>query len=182
MDILFLGTRVNFGVSDFSVVLVDVVVATKLEPVSVLLFCITAVVSCMFSKIVVGVVEPDGVLKSVWSWLAVGSEPKFHASFSSVPRENRDGELSGVRVSLKLKVGVETHPGVGFCDSGENWRHHKPARSIQARTTSNLFSKKGKQSQSYSNRIVRILLAASQCLLSKEDVLTRNVERTRLKW
>ena len=51
MDLLFLGARVTFGVSDLSgVVVVVVVVATKLEPVS---------------KIVVDVVEPDGVLKSV---------------------------------------------------------------------------------------------------------------------
>ena len=51
MHLLFLGARVTFGVSEFSdVVVVIVVVATKLEPVS---------------KIVVGVVEPDGVLKSV---------------------------------------------------------------------------------------------------------------------
>ena len=52
MDLLFLGARVNFGVSELSgvVVVVVVVVATKLEPVS---------------KIVVGVVEPGGVLKSV---------------------------------------------------------------------------------------------------------------------
>ena len=53
MDLLFLGARVTFGVSELSVVVVVVVVvvaATKLEPVS---------------KIVVGVVEPDGVLKSV---------------------------------------------------------------------------------------------------------------------
>ena len=48
MDLLFLGARVTFGVSELSGVVV--VVATKLEPVS---------------KIVVGVVEPDGVLKSV---------------------------------------------------------------------------------------------------------------------
>ena len=54
MDLLFLGARVTFGVSELSgvvvVVVVVVVVATKLEPVS---------------KIVVSVVEPDGVLKSV---------------------------------------------------------------------------------------------------------------------
>ena len=51
MDLLFFGARVTFGVSVLSgVVFVVVVVATKLEPVS---------------KIVVGVVEPDGVLKSV---------------------------------------------------------------------------------------------------------------------
>ena len=53
MDLLFLGARVTFGVSELSGVVVVVVVvaaATKLEPVS---------------KIVVGVVEPDGVLKSV---------------------------------------------------------------------------------------------------------------------
>ena len=50
MDLLFLGARVTFGVSELSGVVVVVVVATKLAPVS---------------KIVVGVVEPDGVLKSV---------------------------------------------------------------------------------------------------------------------
>ena len=53
MDLLLLGARVTFGVSELSVVVVVVVVvaaaASKLEPVS---------------KIVVGVVEPDGVLKS----------------------------------------------------------------------------------------------------------------------
>ena len=164
----FLGARVTFGVSDFSVVLVDVVVATKLDPVSVLLFCITAFVSCIFSKIVVGVVEPDGVLKSVadkfWiNWLAVGSEPKIHASFSSVTGDNRDGELSGVTVPLGSEVGVETHPGVGvgeslcwcWCSwecwcwcwlvSGESWSPHKSVRSLQARTTSNWFSQKGTQ-------------------------------------
>ena len=50
MDLLFLGARVTFGVSELSGVVVVVVVATKLAPVS---------------KTVVGVVEPDGVLKSV---------------------------------------------------------------------------------------------------------------------
>ena len=52
MDLLFLGARVTFGVSELSgvVVVVVVVAVTKLEPVS---------------KTVVGVVEPDGVLKSV---------------------------------------------------------------------------------------------------------------------
>ena len=49
MDFLFLGASVTFGVSELSGVVVVVVVATKLEPVS---------------KIVVGVAEPDGVLKS----------------------------------------------------------------------------------------------------------------------
>ena len=120
MDLLFLGARVTFGVSELSgVVVVVVVVATKLAPVS---------------KIVVGVVEPDGFLKSVAdkfciNLLAVGSEPKFHASFSSVTGENRDGELSGVTVALGSEVGVETHPGVGGGDSGECGRPQKSARS-----------------------------------------------------
>ena len=53
IDLVFIGARVTFGFSELSGV---VVVATKLEPASVLLF----------SKIVV-VLEPesDGVLKSV---------------------------------------------------------------------------------------------------------------------
>ena len=55
MDLLFLGARVTFGVSELSGVVV-VVVATKLAPVS---------------KIVVGVVEPDGVLKSVADKLCI---------------------------------------------------------------------------------------------------------------
>ena len=91
MDLLFLGAGITFGVSELSVVLVVFVVATKLELVSVILFSFSAVVS----KIVVGV-EPDGVLKSVAdkfciNRLAVASEPKFLASFSSVNWENRDG-------------------------------------------------------------------------------------------
>ena len=66
MDLLFPGTRVTFGVSELSgVLVVAAVVAIKLEPISVLLFSFSAVVSCIFSKIVAGVVEPDGVLKSV---------------------------------------------------------------------------------------------------------------------
>ena len=67
MQLLFLGARVNFGVSELSGVLVVVVVVVdiKLEPVSVLLFSFSAVVSCIVSKIVVGVVEPEGFLKSV---------------------------------------------------------------------------------------------------------------------
>ena len=70
--------------------------------------------------------------------------------------ENRDGELSGVTEALGSEVGVETHPGVGGADSGECGRPHKSARSLQARTTPNCFSKKGTQSQSYLYRIVRV--------------------------
>ena len=67
----------------------------------------------------------------------------FHASFSSVTGENRDGELSGVTVALGSEVGVETHPGVGGDDSGEWGRPHNLASSLQARTTADWFSKKG---------------------------------------
>ena len=59
-------------------------------------------------------------------------------------------------MALGSEVGVETHPGVGGGDSGECGRPHKSARSLQARTTPNWFSKKGTQSQSYLFRIVRV--------------------------
>ena len=145
----FLGARVTFGVSELSGVVV--VVATKLEPVS---------------KNVGGVVEPDCVLKSVAdkfcvNWLAVGSEPKFHASLSSEKGETETVSFPGVRIAPGSEVGIETHPGVGGGDSGACGRSHKSARSLQARNTSNLFSKKGTQSHSYLYRIVRVFLAVS---------------------
>ena len=119
----------------------------------------------MFSKIVVGVVEPDGVLKSVADKFCsncpvVGSEPKFHATFFSVTGENRDGELSGVTVALRSEFGVETHPGVGAGDSVECGRPYISARSLQARNTPNWFSKKGTQSQSYLYRIIQVSLGS----------------------
>ena len=59
-------------------------------------------------------------------------------------------------MALGSEVGVETHPGVGGGNSGECGRPHKSARSMQARTIPNWFSKKGTQSQSYLYRIVRV--------------------------
>ena len=69
MDLLFPGARVTFGVSELSGVVV-VVVATMLGP---------------DSKIVVGVVEPDGVPKLLSdkfciNRLAVGSENSMQVS------------------------------------------------------------------------------------------------------
>ena len=59
-------------------------------------------------------------------------------------------------MALGSEVGVETLPGVDGGDSGECGRPHKSAKSLQARTTPNLFSKKGTQSQSYLYRIFRV--------------------------
>ena len=172
----------SFDVLDLSGV---AVVATKLEQASVLLHWYSAVVSCIFSKVVVEVVEHewDDVLKSVADkfsihWLAVGIEPESHASFSSEAEEYRDDEPSRVTVTLWSEVGVEAHPGVDGDESRDCKSPHYSARSLQARTTPSWLSKKGRESQSYFAKNGSSFFGSG----AKEDVTGTNVERTRLKW